>query len=604
MADSAAPASALAPPRRSRGRIIGWIVAVVILLLIAAVAWVAIRGLLARDHLERAIPLASTLQGQILAGDSVGAGETFDRFDSEASSAAALTSDPIWRAAEIVPFAGPNLAAVRELAAVVDDVSDDAVGPLVAVAGGIRLDDFKPVDGAIALQPIVDAQPSISAAADAVSAADERVERIDADGTLSPVRDAVDRLRTAVGDASDALGSVDRAARLVPAMLGADGPRNYLILFQNPAELRSAGGIPGALALLRTEGGRMELVQQASSADFPRYPAPVIELPADTENIYGDIAGRFIQNTTVMPQFPISGPLAREMWRQQFGTEVDGVLSVDPVALSYLLEATGPITLATGDVLSADNAVQLLLVDVYERYERPLEQDVFFAEAASSVFSALTTGDLEPAALISALGRAGEERRVLVWSARDEDQQVLADTTLAGPLPVSDAETQRFGVYLNDATASKMGTYLDASVEIGQASCRDDGLPFYQVSLTLTNNAPADAATTLPEYVTAGDSVGVGKGNIRLQALVYGPTTTSNLGLLQDGQDAAFQPTFDSGHPVSAVVVELAPGQSTVLDYGFLGAEPFAGEVATEVTPAVNAIETQTVDIACDMALR
>ena len=52
----------------------------------------------------------------------------------------------------------------------------------------------------------------------------------------------------------DAYGSVDalsRTATLLPAMLGRDGPRDYLIVFQNNAEWRSLGGIVGALALQR-----------------------------------------------------------------------------------------------------------------------------------------------------------------------------------------------------------------------------------------------------------------------------------------------------------------------------------------------------------------
>lgn len=42
-------------------------------------------------------------------------------------------------------------------------------------------------------------------------------------------------------------------------MLGADGERSYLLLIQDNAEIRATGGIPGAFAELRTDGGRLEL---------------------------------------------------------------------------------------------------------------------------------------------------------------------------------------------------------------------------------------------------------------------------------------------------------------------------------------------------------
>ena len=44
-------------------------------------------------------------------------------------------------------------------------------------------------------------------------------------------------------------------------MLGASRPRNYVVLFQNPAELRATGGSVRALAIIRMEGGQTQLAQ-------------------------------------------------------------------------------------------------------------------------------------------------------------------------------------------------------------------------------------------------------------------------------------------------------------------------------------------------------
>ena len=37
------------------------------------------------------------------------------------------------------------------------------------------------------------------------------------------------------------------------------------------------------------------------------------------------------------PDFPSTAKLARKMWTSQYGGKVDGVISFDPVALSYLM---------------------------------------------------------------------------------------------------------------------------------------------------------------------------------------------------------------------------------------------------------------------------
>jgi hypothetical protein len=392
---------------------------------------------------------------------------------------------------------------------------------------------------------------------------------------------------------------LDRALTLLPAMLGTTEPRDYILLFQNPAELRASGGNPGALALLHTDNGSIELTQYASSSSFPQYATPVLPLSDDIRSIYGDVAGKFMQDVSMTPDFAQTAALAREMWRLEFGVEANGVLSVDPVALSYLLDATGPITLATGDVLSGDNAVQLLLSDVYARYETSAQQDAFFAAAAGAVFDAVKSGRADPAKLIAALARAGAEHRVLVWNADEAEQAILADTTLVGARPVSDDHANRFGLYFNDGTGAKMDLYLDVTTALGQQTCRNDLRPQYALEVTLTNTAPADAATILPTYVTGGGYYGVPLGNIKTIVSAYGTPELQNLGLTRDGAEVPYHPATDAGYPVSTIGIELAPGESTVLRFNWLGPEPFSGELELRSTPLIALHDTASLDWRC-----
>jgi hypothetical protein len=599
-------AFALRPQKRGRKRArrgpskLAWAIAAsATVLILGLVAWAGVRALLARGELESAIPLASTMQEQIVSGDGDAARLTGLELQGRAATAASLTSDPVWRLFEFVPKLGANLAVVRQLATVVDDLAQGGVRPLTDVAGSIATADFKPVDGAVNLQPLVDAQPAISTAADAVRAAREQAEAIDAGGTIAEVADAAARLREALAEADANIAAVDNAVTLVPAILGAQEPRNYLLLFQNPAELRATGGISGAVALMHTRDGHMELVRQVSSAEYTHFDAPVLDLPVETRSLYGDITGQYMQNVNLTPNFVQSAQLAREMWRLQFGEEVDGVLSIDPVALGYLLQATGPVTLATGDELSSENAVQLLLSDVYTRYPNAEGQDAFFASAAASVFSAVASGDVDPIALIMSLAQAGAERRVLVWSSRDGEQAILADTTLAGGLPVSDRDVQRFGVYFNDATAAKMGPYLNVQAAAGQSTCREDGRPVYVIDVRLTNEAPLDAATALSKYVTAGGAFGTPAGNIRTIVSLYGAPGMENLGVTEDGAKAPYLPATDSTYPLSILTVELAPGESSLLRFEWLGAEPFDGDLELQMTPVIHGNEPIKLDTAC-----
>jgi nitrate reductase NapE component len=73
--------------RGSRARIVLWVVLALVLLLILAVAWVGIRGALAKGHLERAVADVDTLRSQLTSGDTGGAQKTARHLEDEAASA-------------------------------------------------------------------------------------------------------------------------------------------------------------------------------------------------------------------------------------------------------------------------------------------------------------------------------------------------------------------------------------------------------------------------------------------------------------------------------------------------------------------------------------
>lgn len=576
-----------------------------VLVLIAAVAWIGVRGLLAKQELEAALPLATAVQRQVVDGDSEAAAATAAQLARHAEAAAALTSDPVWRAVEAIPWVGPNVESMRVMAASVHLVAKGAVKPLADAAGAIDLASFKPAGGRVDLQPLLDIKEPLGEASVSLNHAQSMMqdESVASADVIGPLADARDELTDVLVEASATVGALDRAVRLVPIMLGADGPRDTLLLFQNNAELRSTGGITGALALMHTDQGAFELTKQANSQDFPKFDPPVAELPVETRALYGDNTASYIQDVNFTPQFSLAASLAREMWKQKFGDEIDSVVALDPVVLSHLLVATGPITLPTGDTLTSENAVQLLLRDVYERFEDTGDQDAFFAAAAASVVDAISGDNVDARKLIDAFIRSGEENRILIWNADAAEQAVLDGTSLAGGLPVTTDEHQSFGVYLNDTTGAKMGPYLDVKIEAGAVTCREDGRQNYLISVTVENTAPADAATSLPRYVRGLGTYGTPPGVIATSIAVYGTPGSYNLGVLRDGAPVPHHPTSDAGYTLSNVDSWLAPGERATYEFGFLAGEPGDRVVGVRSTPLVYETEIGTLPVSCESAL-
>ena len=77
------------------------------------------------------------------------------------------------------------------------------------------------------------------------------------------------------------LATADRALQVLPTMLGRDEPKNWLLVFQNNAEVRATGGLPGAISVVTADDGELSRNRQAIS---PRH--------CNTTSGTGNSAGR------------------------------------------------------------------------------------------------------------------------------------------------------------------------------------------------------------------------------------------------------------------------------------------------------------------------
>lgn len=548
------------------------------------------------------MPSVPALKDAVLAQDFEAAERHADSLALHTAEARSLTDDVLWRAAEVLPWIGPNLTVVRELAASADSLAIDVVPPLLATASSVTPERFAPVDGRFDLAPLAEAQPTLATAAAAADAATARVIATNDLQVIGPLASAREQYLDQATEARDIVVGIANASELLPAALGADGPRSILLLFQNNAELRATGGIAGALALISATDGAINLTQQASSSDF-RFDGPITELDFVTTAIYTKKVAQYIQDVNLTPRFDVAAPVAATMWQQVYGTPIDMVVAVDPMVLASMLTATGPVTLPSGEVITADTVVTTLLSDVYARFPVPSDQDDFFALVAATVFERLSNGGVDPKALIAALTESADQRRILVWSAHESEQAVLGATSLGGQLPVQTGDVKEFGVYFNDATAAKMDVHLSISLGIGQVNCRPDGRPEYVIEVAMANPLTPEQAAALPEYVTGDGFYGTRPGDIRTNVYAYGSAPSYGFAVLRDGVPTQYHPFLDEERPASGLEVLLAPGESTVLRFHYLGETVGSLPAKLINTPFVYVTETHEVAFSCESAL-
>ena len=576
-----------------------WLIVAVVVVVIGVAgiaAWVGTRALEAKSELEAALPLASDIQAQVLAGDAEGAAKTAEKMANHTEVARNNTNDPVWVAMEAVPVLGPNLAAVRQLADITDDLADEAIVPLAKLAPLLQGSSFKPVDGAINLAPLIEAKTAVADASASVTSSLQKIEAIDTKPLLDQVSGASTQLETMLAKYEPTLQTASSIIAVVPDALGASGPRNYLLAFQNPTEVMPRGGTVGSLAVIHVENGKVELTQQASPLDFPLRKSTIIPVPDDAQALWVGL-GKNMQNLTETPRFSLSFEVAHEMWLQKFGVSIDGLIALDPIALSYIVGATGPITLDDGSVLTGDNLVQSLLSDVYVKYPNPLDQDAYYQKISSTTFGAITGGNFDPMTLFTAVMTAAEQKRVLMWTSNTAEQALLAGSPFQGePIPTTDV-SEGVGAYFRDYTPSKMSYYLNQTVDIAQASCPDTDTRKTRVTVTLANTITPAVLRTLPAYVSTPHDV-VKRGDLVLGVKIYGPEGSTFVGG-QSGSFATVGPGSDGSYSIGETRDHLHAGDSITSVFDFVSPGAALKTMLSDVSPVVNPTNLNIHQVEC-----
>jgi hypothetical protein len=570
--------------RRSRRRSIIWIVVSVLIALLAAVlviGGIAVsKALTVRDSLTPAVPVASGLPSKVVSGDTAGAATDAASLKELSGKAVAQTSGADWRIAEWIPFLGPNLSAIRTAAESIDEVADFAVDSLPS----LDLAAFRPVDGAVDLSAVHRLEEIVSGGSATFAAINHRIDATDRSALIPQVENALGALDDAVSGVDETLGTLAPILDVLPAALGEGQPRTYLLMFQGNSELRAAGGNPAALALVTATDGRIELTTQATSVQFGNARSESVSpLDAETENIYSDIIGRWVPNMTATADFPTTVAIMRAWWADEGLPPFDDVISTDPVALSYLLNATGPIPLATGETLTSENAVSLLLNEVYFKYGEIVQgvgadgtaQDLFFASAAAQIFSTLTKGVSNPIAFLDGLRQASDEGRMKIWSSNEQIESMLSGTKLAGTLPASNDPQTIAGIYFNDTTGAKTDYYADANVVTSSDQCTATGAPTFQQTITFANNITPEQAVDLPYFITGPYYK---PGDIATDVVVYTPVGATIESWSVDGASASLisQGTH-LGRSVIRLSVYTPPQTAATINVTMKGAEGTVG---------------------------
>ena len=576
--------------RPSAGAVIGVLLGALVCL-VAVGIWMGLGALTAYERLTEAREGIAALESDVTEGDLTGLRTQVQQLRADTGEARDALDTWAWGLAAHAPVVGDDVTALRTVVAVTDDLAQGPVESLARAATQLTADSLTPVDGRIPLAPLRDVAPDVSAGLDGLVAARADLRGLDVDGVASPIAEAVGQLRRETGDLVDQVTLADRLVTLLPPMLGGDGPRRYLLINQNTAEARSLGGIAGAAILVTADDGRIRLRRQVAGNSLGEIDEPILPLSPAEQSLFGTSLGRYFLNAPNTPDFPRAAELAAARWQRDEGQEVDGVVSVDPGALALLLRATGPVDVG-GIELTSQNAVDVLLSDVYADLPDPEAQDAFFATAAKRIFDRLAAGRADVRVAIEALSEATEQGRLLLWASRDQEQDALSGAPIAGELDGrAGGGRPELGVYRFETTAAKLSYYQDVRVvtrPVCSADPADDpAARDAAVRVEVSSRVPRSrtARQALPDYVAADSRP---RGTMDTRLYLYAPPGATFGSVLVDGEPTGVISVLHDDLFVVAVDLRVRPGRTVAVVTRLQGAGvdgSDATDLAVRATP-------------------
>ena len=339
--------------------------------------------------------------------------------------------------AAVVPWLGGPFETGQQISDVVQGLVADVLQPAVHVGEAISPDRLLN-GGRVDVQLLRQAAPQLSEISTAATKLDAQAGAIADPHYLSAMRTARSQLQTQTSELSRLLDHTALAARLAPSMMGADGPRTYFMGFQTNAEARGTGGLLGGFGILRFDNGTPSVETLGQNSELNKPFAPIDLGPDYTAQYAFNDPTTDWRNSNLSPHFPYAAQIWKSMWEQQSGTTVDGAIAIDPVALSYILGAVGPVTMPDGETITTDNVVELTESTAYTRFAADNHaRKQYLQDIAGEVVKKITGPVPSPRQLLDALGKAVSQGRITVWSASPAEQQTLEETPLAQRSPTT-----------------------------------------------------------------------------------------------------------------------------------------------------------------------
>ncbi len=511
----------------------------------------------------------------VAAKDPAAAADSFGAAAASFAAARATFHDavgPLRNVAAALPVVGADIRAADALLTAADSLAragETVTAAMTGAGGGL-------------LPSLAAASVAVRVSRADIANADDALRGLDPESLPPEYRDLVRILAKDVAAARLAADAFPERADALAEILGRDGRRRYLVVFQNANELRATGGFLGSIAevtvdrgavadLRVPEGGSYDLQGDLRAELLP--PSPLLA-----------VTGRWqFHDANWFPDFPTTAKKLSWFYQKGGGPSVDGIVAVTSDILPTILGVTGPIAMpAYRRTITADNVIRETqqIVEV-EHDADDTKPKRFIGELLGEVMRRLQA--LPPEKLTAAgeaIAAALAEKTVQLAFFDDRLETLADDAGWTGRLARSDADSLM--VVDSNVGGGKTDGVVAKRTEV-EARIAPDGSVTDTVTLTYEHRGiPTDRFTGetyrdyLRLYVPAGSELVAATGDFRRPPPSSFETPDPSFGIdpsLADGEAAATKAAAgtdawtENGRAVFGNWISLSPGEKAVVRF-------------------------------------
>ncbi len=485
--------------------------------------------------------------------------------------------EPTLRFAAAIPFIGDNIAAIEDVTVAARRTAEagleliDLYGELESIGNRWRK------SGAIDLGAMDAAKRKLDRAASKVDIALANLGRSRRRCLIPAIGENRARAEEKIADFKAAIDKGRALAAVLPDVLGRRGERKYFLAIQNNAELRATGGLIGNYGIISAERGKLSLDSFDEIHSLKRPGGAAVAAPKDFIDRYGSLfstSPTVWVNANASPDFPTSAGVISNLYRESTGEAVDGVVAIDPVGLSYLLRATGPIDLPEMGVnVSSDNAVKWTLSDAYARYGNREERKDSLKSLARAVWDRVLEGRIgDVGSLVGALTRAIEEKHLMIYVSDPKEESSIQAAGAGGEM--KRVKGDYLLVDVENYGMNKVDYYLKESVA-HEVELRSDGSARMVTTVELFNGAPQSG---LPEYVAGRAFPGRPPGTNDAYVSVFVPLGSRLMGAFLEKERATVEIFEERQKTVYSLLVRIPPGERRRARFEYVSRKVMTGD--------------------------